>query len=88
MHDKNPDNVWLLQESLWWSTITPISIKQTTTSHLKALNIKKTKTYGFKNPGHGLGQAQKCDRVKPVKWDPNPPSDNWIYNDNTDTNKQ
>jgi hypothetical protein len=29
----------------------------------------KTTTYGVGNPGPGLGQAQKCHRVKPV----NPP---------------
>ena len=35
-----------------------ISTKQTITSHLKSMNIKKTMTYDFGNPGYGLGQAQ------------------------------
>jgi len=30
------------------------------------LNIKKTTTYDVGKPGPGLGQAQKCDRVKSV----------------------
>jgi hypothetical protein len=37
------------------STILPISTKQTTTSHLKSLNIGKTTTYGVRNPGLGTG---------------------------------
>ena len=28
---------------------------------------KKSTTYDIGNPGPGLGQEQKCDRVKPVK---------------------
>jgi len=47
----------------WWSTIPPISAKQTITSHLDSLNTKKTMTYDIGNLGSGLGQAQKC------KWD-------------------
>jgi hypothetical protein len=48
----------------------PISTKQTIISLLnrKPPNTKTT-TYGVGNPGPGLGQAQKCDGVKPV----NPP---------------
>ena len=40
-----------------------------TNNHLKLLNL----TFGFWNPGAALGQAQKCDNVKPAKWDSNPP---------------
>jgi hypothetical protein len=40
--------------------MTPISAKQTTTSHLKQLNIKKKGTYGIGNPDPELGQGQKC----------------------------
>ena len=47
----------------WWSTIPPISTKQTITSHLDSLNTKQTMTYDIGNLGSGLGQAQKC------KWD-------------------
>jgi hypothetical protein len=35
------------------------STKQTTTSHLKPLNTKKTMTYANGNPVPGLGQEQK-----------------------------
>ena len=45
-------------------TISPISTKQTINSHLILLNTKKTMTYDVGNPGPGLGQAQKCGRVK------------------------
>jgi len=39
-------------------TISPISTKQTTSSHHKPLNTKKKiMTYVFRNPGPGLGQA-------------------------------
>jgi hypothetical protein len=34
-----------------------ISTKQTITSHLNSLNIKKTITYNVGNPGPGFGQA-------------------------------
>ena len=47
----------------FWSTIPPISTKQTATSHLKSLNIKKTSTYDVGNLGLGLGQAHKCGGV-------------------------
>jgi len=60
-----------------WSTIPPISTKQTTTSHLKSLNIKKIMTNDVRNPGPCLGQTQKCVRVKPVNGIPSlPPLDN------------
>jgi len=39
----------------------PISTKQTITSHLKSLNIKTTT---YRNPGPDFGQALKCGRVK------------------------
>ena len=35
---------------------------------------KKTMTYDVVNPGPGLGQAQKCGRVKLVDGIPTPPS--------------
>ena len=38
----------------------------TITSHLNSLNINKTTTYVVGNPGPGLGQAQKCGRIKPM----------------------
>jgi hypothetical protein len=43
-----------------WSSIPPISTKQTIISRLNSWNIKKTMTYDVVNPGPGLGQAQKC----------------------------
>jgi hypothetical protein len=43
-------------------TIPPIFIKQTITSHLILLSIKK----GVGNPGPGLRPAQKCGGVKSV----------------------
>jgi hypothetical protein len=48
-----------------------------TNSHLSSQLIEST-AYGIENPGHGLGQAQKCVGVKPVNGIPNPPLDNWI----------
>jgi hypothetical protein len=52
----------------YWSTIPPISTKQTITSLLKQLNTKKITTYDVGNPGPGLsfGQTQKCGWVKHV----------------------
>jgi hypothetical protein len=41
-------------------------LKQTITSHLKQMNIKKTMTFDVENSGPGLGQAQKCGGVEPV----------------------
>jgi len=49
------------------STIPLISTKQTITSHLKSLNIKRSTAYDIGNPGPRLGQAQKCCGVKSVK---------------------
>ena len=49
----------------WWSTIPPISTKQTTISHFKP-TANKNETNDVGNPGPGLGQAQKCGRVKTV----------------------
>ena len=49
-----------------WSTIPQISTKQAITSHLKSLNMKKITTYDVGNQCVGLGQAQKCGRVKPL----------------------
>ena len=40
---------------LWWSTISPISTKQTIISYLNSLNIKKTTMSDCGNPGPGLG---------------------------------
>jgi hypothetical protein len=36
-----------------------------TNSHLSSQLIEAT-AYGIENPGHGLGQTQKCVGVKPV----------------------
>ena len=46
-------------------------------------------TYGIRNPGPSLGQAQKCGVRQPVNGIPtnHPPLDNWISNDNTDKSK-
>lgn len=45
-------------------------------------------TYEVRNPAPGLGQVQKCGRVKSVNGIPTFPSvDNWISNGNTDKNK-
>jgi hypothetical protein len=46
-----------------------ISTKRAIISHIKPLNIKKTMT-SWRNPGHDLGRAQKCDGVKPVNENP------------------
>ena len=37
-------------------------------------NKKKTTTYDARNTGPGLGQAHKCNRVKPVNGIPAPSS--------------
>ena len=42
----------------WRSAIPPISTKQTTTSNIKPLNMRKTMTYGIGNLGPGLEQTQ------------------------------
>jgi hypothetical protein len=55
----------------WWPTIPAI------TSYIKLLNINTHDiwhmTYDVANPGHGLGQTQKCGEDKPV----NPNSTFW-----------
>ena len=54
-----------------WSTIPPISTKQTITSHLISLNMKKPQNnteYDVGNPGPGLGQEQICDGFRPANW--------------------
>jgi len=50
----------------WWSTIPPISRKRTITSDLYSLNRRETATCDVGNPRPGLGQTQKCGRIKPV----------------------
>ena len=40
-----------------WSTVPPISTKQTITSNLRSPNTKKTMTYDIGNPSLCLGQA-------------------------------
>jgi hypothetical protein len=40
------------------------------------------------NPDSGLGQAQKCGRVKMLNMIQTTPSDNWISGDNVDINQQ
>ena len=52
--------------------IPTISTRQTITSYLNSLNIKKTTTYDIRNPSPGLGQAQKCGGVKLVNEIPPP----------------
>ena len=47
-----------------WSTFQSISTKQTTPSHFKSLNTKKTATYADGNPGPGLEWAQKWGNEK------------------------
>ena len=47
---------------------------------------KKTTTYVDGNPVPGLGLAQKCKLKKGITT--LCLLDNWIYNDNTDINKQ
>jgi len=32
-----------------------------------SLNIEKTMTYDIRNPGPGMGQTQRCGRIKLVK---------------------
>ena len=39
-------------------------------SYLISLNANQTTTYDVGNPGPGLGQAHKCDGVKPVNGTP------------------
>ena len=41
--------------------------KTMNTSHLNSLNTNNTTTFDLGNPGPSLGQAQKCDAVKPKK---------------------
>jgi hypothetical protein len=43
-------------------------------SLLNSLITKKTRTNNVGNPGPGLGQAQKCDRVKSFNGIPTVPS--------------
>ena len=47
----------------WWSKILK-STKQKTTSQLKPLDTKRTQHMALEKLGHGLGQAQKCGRVR------------------------
>jgi len=54
--------------------IPPILTKGTITFHFNSMNIQKITTYDFGNPGHGVGQTQKCDRVKLVNGIPTLPS--------------
>ena len=57
-----------------WSSIPPISTKQTIISRLNSWNIKKTMTYDVVNPGPGLGQMQTCGGVKLINEIPNIPT--------------
>jgi hypothetical protein len=54
------------------ASISPITTNYHLSSQLNSMNTKKTTTYDVGNPGPGLGQAQKCGRVKPVNWIPAP----------------
>ena len=69
-----------------YTIIRQISTKQTITFHLKLLIIKhekNTTTYDTGKPGPGLGQEQKCDRVKLVNEILTIPFKNCISNGNT-----
>jgi len=55
MKSLNSDGQQFLQDQL--------TRKWTTTSFLKSLNTKKTKTHGDGIPGPGFRQAQKCYRL-------------------------
>jgi hypothetical protein len=48
------------------STIPPISIKDTTISHIKPLKRTKHTTYGIKYQGPCLGQTQKYGMFKMI----------------------
>ena len=49
-----------------WSTIPPISTKQTITSQLNSLSTKKNTARCNINPDPCLGQAQKYGRIKVI----------------------
>jgi hypothetical protein len=64
---------WLLRKRLninkrkykqRWSTIPPISTKQTTSSHLKPLNIKQTMTHDVGNPSPGTHTNMGQDIIR------------------------
>ena len=42
----------------------PLQAKRTTTSHLKSLNTKMTKSCDIRNPGLGVGQAHMYDVIE------------------------
>ena len=50
---------------------TNFTTKRRITSHLKSLNIKKTKIHDVRNPDPGLGQAHQYGVAKPVNVYPN-----------------
>jgi hypothetical protein len=51
----------------WWSSIPPMSTKQTITSHLNWTHwTQKRQWHDVGNPSPDVGQAQKCGRVKSV----------------------
>ena len=65
-----------------WLAIQPISTKPAITSDLKSLNTKSgTTTYDARNPGPGLEQVQKHDRVRSVLENYAPLQRQYIYND-------
>ena len=62
-----------------------MSTKQTITSPLNSLNIRKRQQhiYDIWNSGSSLGQTQKCGGVNPVKMGSQPsPLDSWISSGN------
>jgi hypothetical protein len=58
-------HIYYKKQEFAWFTISPISTKRTTTSHLNSLNTKKNPQY-MKLEIQVLGQAHKCGGVKPV----------------------
>ena len=72
-----------------WSTIPPITTKQTTTSHLEPLSIKiHHKHMALEIQVLALDRHKNVAGLNRLMGSEPSPSDNWITNDNTDINKQ
>jgi hypothetical protein len=86
----NSNDLWKNKFKQWWSTVPPISKKQTTIFTSNHWTQEKPMTYADGNPDPCLGQTQKCDWVKPIYIMGSQPSlhDNWICNNNRDINKE
>ena len=52
--------------------------KQTTTSNIKTLDMKRIMTYDIGNPDPCFEKVQKCGRIKSVNGIPTLPSDNLV----------